>query len=205
MNAWNKRLRYATISICPYSTSILKCFLKVYGTFGTGSELRILVSTGVSYSAVVETEEKVRSCKHWPKYKPFAIICASFVSWSPLLHTSLSLNLPDPWTVWTRGKLLQGTMERTCILCKSPPLTVFLKQTLGRILGQTLDQRPLRPAAPWVFGLGCSFGFAFLNHAAPLSHLTKNAFMKTTWSITSWVCLGPVSMSAPSRNHTHCT
>ena len=35
------------------STSILGCFLKVNGTLGTGLELRILVSTGGSYSAML--------------------------------------------------------------------------------------------------------------------------------------------------------
>ena len=45
------------------------------------------------------------------------------------------------------------------------PLGIFFWQTLCRILGQTLGQKPSGPAAPWVFGLGsglgCGLGFAF--------------------------------------------
>ena len=45
------------------------------------------------------------------------------------------------------------------------PLRIFLRQTLCRIFGQTLGQKPSGPAAPRVFGRGsglrCGFGFAF--------------------------------------------
>ena len=45
------------------------------------------------------------------------------------------------------------------------PLRIFLRQTLCRIFGKTLGQKPSGPAAPRVFGRGsglrCGFGFAF--------------------------------------------
>ena len=62
------------------------------------------------------------------------------------------------------GRSLEYLMESLGSILKVPH-GIFFWQTLGRILGQTLGQKPSGPAAPQVFGrgsgLGCDRGFAF--------------------------------------------
>ena len=62
------------------------------------------------------------------------------------------------------GRFLEYSIESLGRILKAP-LGIFFWQTLGRILGQTLGQKPSGPAAPRVFGLGsglgCGLGFAF--------------------------------------------
>ena len=56
------------------------------------------------------------------------------------------------------GRSLEYLMESLGSILKVPH-GIFFWQTLGRILGQTLGQKPLGPAAPRVFGRGFGLGY----------------------------------------------
>ena len=62
------------------------------------------------------------------------------------------------------GRSLEYSMYSLGRILKAP-FRIFSRRTLGHILGQPKDQKPLGPAAPRVFGLlsglGCGHGFAF--------------------------------------------